>query len=138
MSDKRAAAEMIVRELKKNPLVADAWLRSDLVAGQLPDSFAVLQRRSIYDGRYEGQFAREGVEFRFIPGILSLQRGSSHGQTYWYDRHVPMIFMGRGIPPGRDPSRAATVDFAPTMSAILGIPFPKDLDGKVLSAVVTR
>lgn len=138
ISDKREAAQMIVRELKKNPLVADAWLRSDLEAGQLPDSFAVLQRRSIYAGRYEGRFAREGVEFRFVPGILSLQRGSSHGQTYWYDRHVPMIFMGPGIVPGRDPSRAATVDFAPTFSAILGIPYPKDLDGKVLGGVVSR
>ncbi|MEO5509486.1 MAG: alkaline phosphatase family protein, partial [Longimicrobiales bacterium] len=138
MSNKREAAEMIVRELKKNPLVADAWLQSDLERGQLPDSFAVLQRRAMYEGRYGGRFAREGVEFRFIPGVLSLPRGSSHGQTYWYDRHVPMIFMGPGIPAGRDPSRAATVDFAPTLSAILGIPYPKDLDGKVLSGVLSR
>jgi arylsulfatase A-like enzyme len=78
------------------------------------------------------------VEFRFIPGVLSLSRGSSHGQTYWYDRHVPMIFMGPGIVAGRDPSRAATVDFAPTFSALLGISFPSDLDGKVLSGVVSR
>ncbi len=128
----------LMREMKKLPLIADAWMHDDLVRGQLPDSFAVLQRRSIYPGRYADRFAREGVEYRFIPGVLSGQRGSSHGQTYWYDRHVPMIFMGPGIPAGRDPSRAATVDFAPTFSAILGIAYPKDLDGKVLTGVVLR
>ena len=81
---------------------------------------------------------REGVEFRFKPGILTLPRGTSHGSTYWYDRHVPMIFMGGGIPAGTDPSRAATVDMAPTFAAMLGIPYPKDLDGKLLTAVVKK
>ena len=122
----------------KLPIVAVAWTHEDLAKAQQPDSFAVLQKRSIYPGRYSERFSREGVEFRFVPGVLTLSRGSSHGQIYWYDRHVPMIFMGPGIPSGRDPSRAATVDFAPTYSAILGIPYPKDVDGRVLSAVVNH
>ena len=136
--DKRAAARRLVADLKKLPLVGDAWLRDDLMKGQPTDSFAILQKRSLYEGRYEGWVSREGVEFRFKPGVLMLPRGASHGQTYWYDRHVPMIFMGPGIPAGKDPSRAATVDMAPTFSAMLGIPYPKDLDGKVLSAVVRK
>lgn len=136
--DKKAAARELVASLKKLPIVADAWTHEDLAKAQQPDSFAVLQKRSIYPGRYSERFSREGVEFRFVPGVLTLSRGSSHGQIYWYDRHVPMIFMGPGIPSGRDPSRAATVDFAPTYSAILGIPYPKDVDGRVLSAVVNH
>lgn len=137
-TDKKAAARELVASLKKLPLIADAWTHEDLAKAQQPDSFAVLQKRSMYPGRESERFSREGVEFRFIPGVLSLSRGSSHGQTYWYDRHVPMIFMGPGIVAGRDPSRAATVDFAPTFSALLGIPYPADLDGKVLSGVVSR
>ena len=136
--DKRAAARKLVADLRKLPLVADAWLRDELMRGQPTDSFAVLQKRSLYEGRYDGWLSREGVEFRFKPGVLTVPRGSSHGQTYWYDRHVPMIFMGAGIPAGKDQSRAATVDFAPTIAAMLGIPYPKDLDGKVLSAVVRK
>jgi hypothetical protein len=49
-----------------------------------------------------------------------------------------MIFMGHGIVAGRDTSRAETVDFAPTAATWLRIPFPADLDGKVLGAVVRR
>lgn len=136
--DKRAAARKLVADLKKLPLVGDAWLRDELMKGQPTDSFAVLQKRSLYEGRYDGWVSREGVEFRFIPGVLMLPRGTSHGTTYWYDRHVPMIFMGAGIPAGKDQSRASTADFAPTVAAMLGIPYPKDLDGKVLSAVVRK
>jgi predicted AlkP superfamily pyrophosphatase or phosphodiesterase len=136
--DKKAAARDLVAALKKLPIVADAWTHEDLAKAEQPDSFAVLQKRSMYPGREPDRFSREGVEFRFIPGVLSLPKGSSHGQTYWYDRHVPMIFMGPGISAARDPSRAATVDFAPTFSALLGIPYPKDLDGKVLPGIVSR
>lgn len=131
-SDKAAAARELVASLKKLPIVADAWTHDELARPQQSDSFAVLQKRSMWPGRLTGRFSRQGVEFRYIPGIYAAPRGSGHGQPYWYDRHVPMIFMGPEITPGRDPSRAATVDFAPTFASILGIPYPKDLDGKVL------
>jgi predicted AlkP superfamily pyrophosphatase or phosphodiesterase len=134
-SDKRAAARELVASLKQMSIIGDAWTQEDLMKSQ-PDSFAVLVRHSLFAGREGERFSREGVEFRFIPGIITLPTGSSHGQVYWYDRHVPMIFMGPGIQPARDPARAATVDFAPTFSSILRIPFPSDLDGKVLSGVV--
>ncbi len=137
-ANKSAAARELAAALKKNPLVADAWTHEELARKSQPDSFAVLQKRSMYPGREPDRFSREDVEFRFIPGILAGQRGSSHGQTYWYDRHVPMIFMGPGISRANDTSRAATVDFAPTAAAILGIPTPSDLDGRVLPGVLRR
>ncbi|MEO8577480.1 MAG: alkaline phosphatase family protein, partial [Gemmatimonadales bacterium] len=136
--DKTAARKKIVSDLKKLSIIGDAWTRESLEKSQPTDSFAVLQKRSLYPGRFESWYSRDGVEFRFKPGILNIPRGSSHGQTYWYDRHVPMIFMGPGVPAGKDPSRAETVDMAPTFSAMLGISYPKDLDGKVLNAVVRR
>jgi predicted AlkP superfamily pyrophosphatase or phosphodiesterase len=135
--DKSAAARELAGSLKRLPIIADAWTHEELAKPQT-DSFAVLRQRSMWPGREESAFSRRGVEFRFIPGVLSLPRGSSHGQVYWYDRHVPLIFMGPGIPAGRDSSRAATVDFAPTISVMLGIPYPADLDGKLLRAVIGR
>ena len=43
---------------------------------------------------------------------------------------------GPGVPAGRDSTRAATVDFAPTLAHLLGIRFPEDLDGAPLEGVV--
>ena len=128
-SDPKAAAVKLRNELKKLPIIGDAWTHEQLDSGQPADSFEVLQRHSRSVGREEGWFSREGVEIRFVPGLLTVRRGSSHGTPYYYDRHVPMIFMGPGIRPGRDASRARTIDFAPTFAAILGIPYPADLDG---------
>lgn len=133
--DKGAAARELAASLKAIPIVADAWTKDELArAGQ--DSFAVLMRHSEFPGREAGRFSRQGVEFRFRPGVYGAARGSGHGSPYWYDRHVPLIFMGAGISASQDPSRAATVDFAPTVASMLRIPFPGDLDGHVLAGIV--
>jgi predicted AlkP superfamily pyrophosphatase or phosphodiesterase len=134
--DLAAGARKLAAELKKHPLVADAYTHEELMRGQPRDSFEVLERRSMYPGRVSGLFSREGVEVRFKAGVLRGPRGSTHGSAWWYDRHVPMIFMGAGIRRGRDSSRAETVDFAPTAAAILGIQPPSDLDGKVLGGAL--
>jgi len=134
-SDPKAAAVALRNSLKKLPIIGDAWTHEQLDAGAAADSFEVLQRHNRWPGREEGLFSREGVEIRFVPGLLTGPRGSSHGTPYYYDRHVPMIFMGPGIPAGRDGSKASTIDFAPTFARILGIPTPTDLDGHPLSAV---
>ncbi|HEX6574109.1 MAG TPA: alkaline phosphatase family protein [Gemmatimonadaceae bacterium] len=135
--DKKAAARTLVAELKKLPIIGDAWTKEELAAAQ-SDSFAVLMQRSMYPGRESGRFSRQGVEFRYVPGVYAAPRGSGHGQPYWYDRHVPLIFMGAGIPAGNDPYPARTVDFAPTAAAILGIQYPSNVDGKPLSGIVSR
>ena len=97
------------------------------------DSFAVLTRRSMYPGRAGGTFSREGVEAWLRPNILGNERtGTTHGSPYWYDRHVPIIFMGPGVRAERVTERASTVDFAPTLASYVGIRFPGNLDGKVL------
>ncbi len=149
-SDPKAAAIRLRDDLKKLPIVADAWTHEQLDSGQPADSFEVLERRSRWPGREDGIFSRDGVEVRFLPGVVYSQttvdsmsvffrpHGTNHGSPYYYDRHVPMIFMGPGIKPGRDASRARTIDFAPTFAAILRIPYPPDLDGKPLQAVVSH
>jgi hypothetical protein len=47
-----------------------------------------------------------------------------------------MIFMGAGIPAGRDATRASTTDFAPTLARLLGAPVPGNVDGRALAGVV--
>ncbi len=134
-SDPKAAAVTLRDALKRLPIIGDAWTHEQLDSGAPADSFEVLQRHNRWPGREEGMFSRERVEIRFVPGVLLGPRGSSHGTPYFYDRHVPMIFMGPGIESGRDPAHASTIDFAPTYAKMLGIPYPSDLDGKPLTAI---
>jgi predicted AlkP superfamily pyrophosphatase or phosphodiesterase len=130
-----ATPARLAAKLKQLPLVADSYTHEDLLRGTPADSFAVLERRSLYPGRAASDVGKYGVEMRLAPGVLSGPRGTSHGTPYWYDRHVPLVFMGPGIAPGRDAARAATVDFAPTLARVLRVPFPTDLDGHPLAGV---
>jgi predicted AlkP superfamily pyrophosphatase or phosphodiesterase len=127
-----ATPPRVVAAVKQLPFVADAWTHEDLRRQPAADSFAVLFQRALYPGRQGEEFDRQGVSVRFVPGFMDRDRGSGHGLPYWYDRHVPIIFMGPGITRGRDASRTSTVDFAPTLAGLLGIPVPSGLDGRPL------
>ena len=128
----------VAAALKRLPIVADAYTHEQLERGASADSFAVLARRSLYPGRAAAEASKRGVEVRFIEGLQFGARGTGHGTPYWYDRHVPMIFMGAGIKAGRDDTRAATIDFAPTLARLLRVRAPGDLDGRALIGVVGR
>ena len=57
---------------------------------------------------------------------------TTHGSPYAYDRRVPIVFMGAGVTAGRSDERVATVDIAPTIARLAGVPFLDNLDGRVL------
>ena len=118
--------------------VAEVWSHEELADGAPADSFTLLEVRSFYPGRAREEISRWGVEMRFHRGFLDRMLGSGHGTPHWYDRNVPLLFYGPGVVAGRDSTRVATVDFAPTLARYLGIPFPADLDGRPLEITTDR
>lgn len=67
------------------------------------------------------------------PGyIIYPETGSTHGSAFNYDTHVPLIFYGNGIKKGSSLEPTVIPDIAPTISALLGIPFPSANSGKPL------
>ena len=72
----------------------------------------------------------------FSPGLLSsgyIQGGTTHGTAYVYDTHVPFLIYGKGIRHGETSDKTVIPDIAPTVSALLGIPFPNGVKGSVRS-----
>lgn len=57
---------------------------------------------------------------------------ATHGTPYNYDNHIPLVFMGPGIRPGRYYQAAALNDSAPTLAAILDVEIPSGSVGRVL------
>jgi len=73
------------------------------------------------------------------PSVISYSRtGSTHGSGNNYDTHAPLIFFGKGIKAGNSLERTEIVDIAPTISALLGIPFPNGATGRPLYMVFAR
>jgi len=131
--DDHALAVELARILEVRGLVADAYTHDELTHPAQADSFAVLYRNSHHPGRAHGPFSRFGVEVRFdYHELVSWPTGTTHGSPYWYDRSVPFVLFGAGVAPGLGASGVKTVDMAPSLAAIAGIPAPVDLDGRVL------
>jgi hypothetical protein len=61
--------------------------------------------------------------------------GTGHGSVYEYDRHVPVVFMGPSIAPGRYSEPSGPEDIAPTLGRLLGIDFPREYDARLLSEI---
>ena len=68
----------------------------------------------------------------FIPGTS----GTTHFSPWGYDRHVPVIFFGLGIKPGRYNQTIAPNDIAPTLATMLNIETPSGSSGHVLTAIL--
>lgn len=71
------------------------------------------------------------------PAVISYSMtGSTHGSSFNYDTHVPLLFFGHGIAQGETYKKTNITDIAPTMSAILGISFPNAATGQPLDFVL--
>lgn len=67
------------------------------------------------------------------PAFISYSHtGSTHGSSFMYDTHVPMLFYGKGVKSGSSSRRSEVVDIAPTIAIMLGISFPSGTTGKPL------
>jgi predicted AlkP superfamily pyrophosphatase or phosphodiesterase len=61
---------------------------------------------------------------------------ASHGSAYDHDAHVPLIFYGAGVRPGRYGAPVRTVDLAPTLAALAGAAPGERIDGVVLRQAI--
>ncbi len=59
--------------------------------------------------------------------VTPVPYGTTHGSPYEYDSHVPMIFLGERVKPGRIDTPHKTVDLAPTLAHWLNLDLPADL-----------
>lgn len=62
--------------------------------------------------------------------------GTTHGVWSPYDSHIPLVFMGWGIPQGVSNKEVHVVDIAPTISSLLHIMEPNGNIGKPIVEVL--
>jgi arylsulfatase A-like enzyme len=131
--------ESIKSSVSSLPFVADAYTFAEVESPSPPDSFAALIAKSHSRERLVGIAERWGVYARFLENTLEWNSApATHGSVYYYDRHVPVIFLGGGLRPGSSPDRVATVDVAPTLAGLTGVATPGDLDGRSLEPILPR
>jgi len=118
--------DALAAQLLKTPGVARVDRFTKLLADSLRDPVA---------RRWAHQFPPAAqIELIVTLTPLSIFGGNvaAHASGYEYDSHVPLIFYGDGVKPGRVTEFVRTVDLAPTLAAIAGVKPSEKLDGVVL------
>jgi predicted AlkP superfamily pyrophosphatase or phosphodiesterase len=126
--EKRIEAENLLKSfLLEKPWIVDAITRTDALAKRWPPALLgkIAAQTFILD--------RSGdVTGVFRPHHFSGGDTVTHVTHYNYDRLVPLIIRGRGVPAGRRRERVEVIDLVPTLAALLGIIPPPMAEGKVL------
>jgi predicted AlkP superfamily pyrophosphatase or phosphodiesterase len=77
------------------------------------------------------------IQFTFKSGYFDgSKKGTTHGLWNPYDAHIPCVFFGWGVRPGKTHRETYMTDIAPTLAAMLHIQMPSGSVGKVIAELV--
>jgi len=131
---KRKDVEVVATEaLLRTKLVEKVYTHDDLASTlETSDPFLALFRNTFFAPRspHLNVLLKKYVYLSSFPG------GTGHGTAYEYDRHVPVVFMGPGVKPGKYDAACGPEDIAPTLAVMLGLEFPREYDSRLLSEML--
>ena len=129
-----------MQEIQRNCaqfLLKYEWIKNSYTATQLNENE--------YSNSFHSLIQKGYNQKRSGDVIVSLQTGwlkshwetggTTHGSSYSYDTHVPLIFWGGNIPQGKTDRKVNIRDIAPTVSTILGIAYPNGCTGNPLPEI---
>lgn len=131
---REAVENAAARFLLTYPGIANAFTRSQLENGNLPDNRIGKLMQRAWQRQISGDILLVTKPYwHFSSGT----HGTSHGTPYNYDTNVPLMLMGqRWIKPGSYGQYAEIVDIAPTLAHLLRIRPPAAAEGRVLTEVL--
>jgi arylsulfatase A-like enzyme len=130
LAAKPGATLRVLAALKKLPGIADAFDSSELLD---PDKARGETRQAAALSYHAGRSGDLVIVPR--PNWVVGEMGTNHGSTNDYDRHVPVIFFGKGIKPGKYQKAVTPADVAPTLGALIGVKMPR-AEGTVIREVL--
>jgi predicted AlkP superfamily pyrophosphatase or phosphodiesterase len=126
-----AIVQFIMKALRAKPYITNVFETEKLAITTIAEPMKAM----LINGY---AMARSGdVEFIIKPGYFDgNNKGTTHGLWNPYDAHIPLLFYGWAIKPGKTNREAYMTDIAPTIAALLQIQMPSGSVGKVLGEVV--
>src|SRR5580700_4909009 len=126
-------AETAVGEAMKQAGLRDYFTKSQLAAGEAPDT--ALGRKFLRSYSPEGGWYVLGVPEIYTVGA---SKGTDHASPYTYDTHVPLAFYGLPFHAGTYRTHAEPVDLVVTFASLLGINAPTHAVGRVLTEALAE
>ena len=129
--DRSAIKKFIINYLNKVPEVLIAFDNENVQAANLP-----VEVRELFVNGYNSKRAGDiqiVLKSNFFYGGKT---GTTHGSFNPYDSHIPLVWMGWGIKPGKLNRQVFMTDIAATVAALLRIQMPSGSIGKVIPEVL--
>lgn len=122
--------KFIIREGMKWPGVANVVDLHQLASTTLPEPQKFMMTNG-YNAHRSGD-----IMVILHPGwVASGKTGTTHGLWNPYDAHIPLVFMGWGVTPGKTNRTTHMTDIAPTVAAMLRIQMPSGTVGHPIQEV---
>lgn len=131
--NERALKDYIVKFISRQPGVARVFAIDDLMQIPLNEKL----RKMVANGYYPRRCG--DIQIIKDPGWLdgnASYTGTTHGSWYPYDAHIPLVFYGWKIKPGRTNRETYMTDIAPTVAAMLRIQMPSGCVGQPITEVL--
>ncbi len=124
--------EYVIELLKEKDFVINAIELDEVMEAALPAP----QKDMLVNG-YNPKRSGD-IQFTFKPAYFDGwdNKGTTHGLWNPYDAHIPCIFFGWGVKPGKTYRETYMTDIAPTLAALLKIQMPNGCVGKVITELV--
>lgn len=115
--------------LLKQPGIENAFLQNDIDKTTVPAKLKEMVRAGYYEPRCGD------IQLVFQPQWIEglMHGGTTHGVFNPYDTHIPILFYGSNIKPGKSYKEVNITDIAPTISSMLNIQMPSGNVGKAIS-----
>ncbi|MFN7996527.1 MAG: alkaline phosphatase family protein [Bryobacteraceae bacterium] len=129
--DRAAVNEVAADAIRQIPHVFRVYTRERLMGGEAMEDQV---GRRVMNGFY----APRGADLYILlePYWLFQSSGTTHGTSFSYDSHVPVIFMGPGFRIGRFNLPIAVNDIAPTLATYLNVETPSGSVGRCLAEIL--
>lgn len=124
--DLLVATELIIQYLITVDGIADVYTASSIRAADFSSGGVKGSLVRGYNHKRSGDILVV-LEPQWFEGGES---GTTHGSTYSYDTHIPIIFYGFGIAKGSSVDYQTITDIAPTLSVLMKIKFPSACTGR--------
>lgn len=122
--------QFIMARLLKSPAIAKAFPIENLMVTNLPEPMRTMMNNG-FNTKRSGD-----IQLVLTPGYIDGGKtGTTHGLWYPYDAHIPLVWMGWGIQPGKTNRTVGMTDITPTLAALLHIQMPSGNVGQVIQEI---
>ena len=128
--DKAAIVNSVINLLRQKPYIINVFETDKIMQATIAEP----QKRMMTNG-YNPKRSGD-IQFTFKPGYFDGgNKGTTHGLWNPYDAHIPLLFFGWNILPGKTNRETYMTDISATVAAMLQIQMPNGCVGKVITEI---